>query len=182
MDGHRCACLLADEEVSSRSTFSEVRRRRPTFFLFTFSGLSVLGLTRSLLGCYTFFASGPSGKGKNAPRLPSYVVSSSSKSLKKHSLPEDDSVDRDPKHMKWGTTKRLGLVVVSSSNVPAAVTKDVETTTVYALLLLGSSAYVIVLFGLLFFCSLQRLSFPQRMRLGPRLWILMSLRIAWSQR
>ncbi|GAA0155442.1 hypothetical protein LIER_13169 [Lithospermum erythrorhizon] len=49
--------------------------------------------------------------------------------LEKRSLPEDNSVDRNPKHKKWGITKRLGTIVVSSSDVLTAVTKDVETTT-----------------------------------------------------
>ncbi|GAA0153165.1 hypothetical protein LIER_43211 [Lithospermum erythrorhizon] len=57
------------------------------------------------------------------------MVSSSSKPLKKRSLHEDYSVDIDPKHVKWSTTRRPCLVVVSSSDVPDAVTKDVETIT-----------------------------------------------------
>ncbi|GAA0150732.1 hypothetical protein LIER_09604 [Lithospermum erythrorhizon] len=90
------------------------------------------------------------------------MVSSSSKPLKKRSFPKDDAVDRDPKHVKWGTTRRPGTVVVSSTDVPAAVTKDVETAPVLALLLLSSSAYVIFLFSRLFFCTLRRLCFPRR--------------------
>ncbi|GAA0165887.1 hypothetical protein LIER_21173 [Lithospermum erythrorhizon] len=50
------------------------------------------------------------GKGKSAPRLPSSVISSSSKPLKKRYIPKDDPIDRDPKHAKWGTTRRPGPV------------------------------------------------------------------------
>ncbi|GAA0162983.1 hypothetical protein LIER_18962 [Lithospermum erythrorhizon] len=69
-------------------------------------------------------------KGKSAHCLPSSMVSSSSKPLKKLSLPKDDLVHRDPKHAKWGITRRPGPVIVSPSDVPAAITKDVETATV----------------------------------------------------
>ncbi|GAA0164426.1 hypothetical protein LIER_39780 [Lithospermum erythrorhizon] len=58
-----------------------------------------------------------------------YSGSSSSKPLKKRSLREDESVDIDPKHAKWGTTRRPGLVVVSSADIFSTDTKDVETTT-----------------------------------------------------
>ncbi|GAA0175304.1 hypothetical protein LIER_28499 [Lithospermum erythrorhizon] len=66
------------------------------------------------------------GKGKSMPQLLSYVSPSLSKPLKKCSLPEDDSVDRDPKHAKWGTTRRPSLVVVSSPAVVATITKDAK--------------------------------------------------------
>ncbi|GAA0147005.1 hypothetical protein LIER_06812 [Lithospermum erythrorhizon] len=69
------------------------------------------------------------GKGKSTPLLPSSMISSLSKPFKKCSLPEDDSVDRDPKYSKRGTTRRPGPIVVSSSDVPAAITKDVKTAT-----------------------------------------------------
>ncbi|GAA0185764.1 hypothetical protein LIER_33052 [Lithospermum erythrorhizon] len=68
------------------------------------------------------------GKGKSVPRLPIPPVPSSSKPLKKHSLLEDDLVDRDPKNVKWGSTRRLGPVIVSFPNAPIVVTKDVEET------------------------------------------------------
>ncbi|GAA0160165.1 hypothetical protein LIER_16781 [Lithospermum erythrorhizon] len=45
-------------------------------------------------------------KGKSVPHLPISVIPSSSKPLKKCSLTEDDSVDRDPKHAKWLSTRR----------------------------------------------------------------------------
>ncbi|GAA0170582.1 hypothetical protein LIER_24810 [Lithospermum erythrorhizon] len=56
--------------------------------------------------------------GKSAPRLPSPSVASSSKPLKKHSIPEDDLVDRDPKHAKWGSTRRPDPVLVLSPDAP----------------------------------------------------------------
>ncbi|GAA0173338.1 hypothetical protein LIER_26976 [Lithospermum erythrorhizon] len=68
------------------------------------------------------------GKANSAPRLPRSAVPSSSKPLKKRSLHEDDSADRDPKHAKWSSTRRPGPVVVSSPDVHAAVTKDFEAT------------------------------------------------------
>ncbi|GAA0186021.1 hypothetical protein LIER_33309 [Lithospermum erythrorhizon] len=67
-------------------------------------------------------------KGKSSPRLPSPPVPSSSKPLKKRSIPEDALVDRDPRHAKWGSTKRPDPIVVSSPDAPAAVTKDIEAT------------------------------------------------------
>ncbi|GAA0176470.1 hypothetical protein LIER_29455 [Lithospermum erythrorhizon] len=65
---------------------------------------------------------------KSAPRLPSPPVPFSSKPLRKRSLPEDDPVDRDPKHAKWGNTRRPGHVVMFSPDAHIAVTKDVEAT------------------------------------------------------
>ncbi|GAA0169745.1 hypothetical protein LIER_40822 [Lithospermum erythrorhizon] len=64
------------------------------------------------------------GKGKSAPRLPNPVIPSVSKPLKKRSLPEDDSVDRDPKHAKWGSARRPDPVVVPSPNAPIVATPD----------------------------------------------------------
>ncbi|GAA0182559.1 hypothetical protein LIER_30388 [Lithospermum erythrorhizon] len=68
-------------------------------------------------------------KGKSVPRLPSPVVPSSLKPLKKHSLPEGDLMDKDPKHSKWGSTRRPGFVIVSSPDVTATVTNDVKAPT-----------------------------------------------------
>ncbi|GAA0160979.1 hypothetical protein LIER_17406 [Lithospermum erythrorhizon] len=72
---------------------------------------------------------------ERAPILSSATVPSSSKPFKKRSLPEDDSVDRDPKHANWGSCRRPGHVAGSSPDVLATVTKHVETTLVLVLIL-----------------------------------------------
>ncbi|GAA0150446.1 hypothetical protein LIER_09388 [Lithospermum erythrorhizon] len=97
------------------------------------------------------------GKGKSVPRLPIPPVPLSSKPLKNHSLLEDDLVDRDPKHVTWGSTRRPGPVVVSSPNTPVVVTKDVEATPVIVFLLLSSSAYVIFFIDLSFLSQLSEI-------------------------
>ncbi|GAA0165871.1 hypothetical protein LIER_21161 [Lithospermum erythrorhizon] len=79
------------------------------------------------------------GKGMSAPRLPSYMVPSSSKPLKKCSLPEEDSVDRYPKYAKWGSTRGPGHVIVSSPDAPITVTNDVEATPILLSEILPSS-------------------------------------------
>ncbi|GAA0143697.1 hypothetical protein LIER_04315 [Lithospermum erythrorhizon] len=53
--------------------------------------------------------------GKSTPRLPSSMVSLSSKPLKRWSPPKDDSVGIDPKHAKWGTTRRAETVLSSKA-------------------------------------------------------------------
>ncbi|GAA0180981.1 hypothetical protein LIER_30183 [Lithospermum erythrorhizon] len=65
-------------------------------------------------------------KDKRPPRLPSPAVPSFSKPLKKDSLLEDDSVDRNPKYAKWGSTRRSGLVIMSSPDGHVTVTKDLS--------------------------------------------------------
>ncbi|GAA0173174.1 hypothetical protein LIER_26845 [Lithospermum erythrorhizon] len=70
------------------------------------------------------------GKGKSVPRLPNPPVPTSSKPLKKHSIPDDDLVDRDPKHAEWGSTRRPDPVVMISPDAPIAATKDIVATPV----------------------------------------------------
>ncbi|GAA0169928.1 hypothetical protein LIER_24306 [Lithospermum erythrorhizon] len=98
----------------------------------TFLALEGLSFWRSCIANSVFstesITSAPlePGKGKSAPRLPSSIVSSSSKPLKKHSLPEDDLVDRDLKHAKWGTTRRpeaMTEIVYSDESSDCIVTE-----------------------------------------------------------
>ncbi|GAA0185107.1 hypothetical protein LIER_32395 [Lithospermum erythrorhizon] len=110
--------LYVDEEISSWS----IHGSRDT--ILAFEGLRYWrSCIATMLGQSVTFpsASKPPGSCK---------VPSSSKPLKKYSLYAVDSVNRDPKHTKWGTTRRPGPIVVSSLDVPTAVTKDVDATSV----------------------------------------------------
>ncbi|GAA0155691.1 hypothetical protein LIER_13364 [Lithospermum erythrorhizon] len=65
------------------------------------------------------------GKGKSSPRLPSPLVPLSSKPLKKRSVPEGDAVDKDPKHAKWGNTRRPDPIVVLLPDAPVLAIEDI---------------------------------------------------------